>query len=164
MADIAGSAGVARGLIHHYIGSKRDVYLECVRFLVTVPPVDDVNLPTGTHDERVAGAVHWLVGVIEAHGRAWVRIASGTGVDPEVSEILDRADELAAERVLASVGFDGTRKERELTVSVIRAYGGFVKAAGHEWLIRGSLTRDDVERLLVAALSTCLVTARDLRR
>src|SRR5690606_33424180 len=37
MADLAEAAGVARGLLHHYFGSKRDLYLAIVRDTVRVP-------------------------------------------------------------------------------------------------------------------------------
>ena len=35
--DIADAAGVARGLLHHYFGSKRDLYLEVAREMLRVP-------------------------------------------------------------------------------------------------------------------------------
>ncbi|KJV01926.1 MULTISPECIES: TetR/AcrR family transcriptional regulator [Nocardiaceae] len=162
MADVAAAAGVARGLIHHYIGSKRDLYLECVRFLVTVPPIEDVHLPTGSVEERARGSVHWLVGVIEAHGTAWVSVASGSGVDQQVAQILDEADDLAAERVLDATAFETHRGDRRIATSAVRAFGGMVKAAGREWLVRGTLTRDQVETLLTDVLVTVLSTARSL--
>ena len=31
ISDIADAAGVAKGLLHHYFGSKRDLYLQVVR-------------------------------------------------------------------------------------------------------------------------------------
>ena len=162
MADVAESAGVARGLIHHYIGGKRDLYLESVRFLVTVPPIEAVNLPAGSLEERARGSVHWLVGVIETHGTAWVSMASGSGVDEQVAQILDEADDLAAERVLDATAFEGGHGDRILTTSAVRAFGGMVKAAGREWLVRGTLTRDQVEKLLTDVLITVLATAQSL--
>ena len=36
-SDIAREAGVARGLLHHYFGTKRELYLEVVRALVLMP-------------------------------------------------------------------------------------------------------------------------------
>src|SRR5438045_5535462 len=35
--DIAREAGVARGLLHHYFGTKRELYLEVVRSLMRMP-------------------------------------------------------------------------------------------------------------------------------
>src|SRR3984893_9951805 len=35
--EIAREAGIARGLLHHYFGTKRELYLEVVRTLVRMP-------------------------------------------------------------------------------------------------------------------------------
>ena len=47
-AELAQRAGVARGLINHYFGNKRDLYLAVVRRMVTLPKPDNMVLPTGT--------------------------------------------------------------------------------------------------------------------
>src|SRR5947209_20620808 len=36
-SEIAREAGVARGLLHHYFGTKRELYLEVVRNLMRMP-------------------------------------------------------------------------------------------------------------------------------
>ena len=51
---VAQEAGVVRGLIHHYFGTRRDLYLEVVRTMMMVPPLEEVQLPTGTPRERNA--------------------------------------------------------------------------------------------------------------
>ena len=53
MAEIAREAGVARGLLNHYFGTKRDLYVEVVRALMIVPEIDRVHLPNGTLRHRV---------------------------------------------------------------------------------------------------------------
>src|SRR6478672_10548449 len=44
VGEIAEAAGVTRGLLHHYFGTKRELYLEVVREMVRLPelplPVD----------------------------------------------------------------------------------------------------------------------------
>src|SRR5947209_14590283 len=35
--EIAAEAGVARGLLHHYFGTKRDLYVEVVRSVMRMP-------------------------------------------------------------------------------------------------------------------------------
>ncbi|WP_306303538.1 hypothetical protein [Rhodococcus sp. BS-15] len=127
-----------------------------------MPPIEDVHLPTGSLEERARGSVHWLVGVIETHGAAWVSVASGSGVDEQVARILDEADDLAAERVLDATAFEGRGGDRRVATSAVRAFGGMVKAAGREWLVRGTLTREQVEILLTDVLVTVLDTARAL--
>ncbi|MBN9618575.1 MAG: helix-turn-helix transcriptional regulator, partial [Actinobacteria bacterium] len=39
--EIAREAGVARGLLNHYFGTKRDLYLEVVRRMVLLPELPD---------------------------------------------------------------------------------------------------------------------------
>ncbi len=156
--ELAAAAGVTRGLLHHYFGTKRGLYLEVVRTMMFVPPIDEVHLPTGSTRERVDAAIEWMVKVIEAHGRTWVAVAGaeGVGSDPEVQRILDEADDLAAERLLDAVGFAGSDDRRAKAFASIRAFGGMVKASGRELVDRGSLSRDEVGALLGAVLLALL--------
>ncbi|WP_255450152.1 TetR/AcrR family transcriptional regulator [Skermania sp. ID1734] len=144
--DLAREAGVARGLINHYFGTKRDLYLAVVRQMTTIPP-RSLTIPDGSVRERAAHSVRWLLDVIERHGKTWVAVmgAEGVGDDPEVQAILDDADTAAAEHVLDLLG---TPAPRPAALAAVRAYGGMVKAAGREWIRRGSLTREQAEQLL----------------
>ncbi len=157
-AELAQRAGVARGLINHYFGNKRDLYLAVVRRMVTLPKLDDMIVPTGTARERVDASVHWLLDTIAEHGSTWVKVTSheGVGDDPEVQQILDAADDAAAERLLLMVGLADSAHGAELR-AMVRAYGGLVKVAGREWITRGTLTREQVHELLCDMLLT-LVT------
>ncbi|MBF6331290.1 TetR/AcrR family transcriptional regulator [Nocardia transvalensis] len=157
-AELAQRAGVARGLINHYFGNKRDLYLAVVRRMVTLPRPDHMVVPTGTTRERVDASVSWLLNTIGEHGSTWVKVTGheGIGDDPEVQRILDEADDAAADRLLQMVGLSGSKHSAELR-ALVRAYGGLVKAAGREWITRGSLTRDQVHHLLADMLLT-LVT------
>ncbi|RDI55600.1 TetR/AcrR family transcriptional regulator [Nocardia mexicana] len=157
-AELAQQAGVARGLINHYFGNKRDLYLAVVRRMVTLPRADHMVVPTGTDRERVDASVAWLLDTIGEHGSTWVKVTGheGIGDDPEVQRILDEADDAAAERLLQMVGLAGSRRSAELR-ALVRAYGGLVKAAGREWITRESLTREQVHELLADMLLT-LVT------
>ncbi|MFI6952887.1 TetR/AcrR family transcriptional regulator [Nocardia sp. NPDC050408] len=157
-AELAQRAGVARGLINHYFGNKRDLYLAVVRRMVTLPRLDDMVAPTGTDRERVEASVHWLLDVISEHGSTWVKVTSheGVGDDPEVQQILDQADDAAAERMLLMVGRAESAHSAQLR-AMVRAFGGLVKVAGREWITRGTLTRGQVHVLLADMLMT-LVT------
>ncbi|MFI7664973.1 TetR/AcrR family transcriptional regulator [Nocardia sp. NPDC049526] len=157
-AELAQRAGVARGLINHYFGNKRDLYLAVVRRMVTLPRLDDMVAPTGTDRERVDASVHWLLDVISEHGSTWVKVTSheGVGDDPEVQQILDQADDAAAERMLLMVGRAESAHSTQLR-AMVRAFGGLVKVAGREWITRGALTREQVHALLSDMLMT-LVT------
>lgn len=156
--ELAEAAGVTRGLLHHYFGTKRGLYLEVVRTMMFVPPIEEVHLPTGSTRQRVDAVIEWLLTVVETHGRTWVAIAGaeGVGLDPEVQQILDEADDLAAERVLETVGFGGTPEQRRVAFASIRAFGGMAKAAGRELVDRRALDRAEVHALLSALLVALL--------
>lgn len=156
--DVAKEAGVARGLINHYFGAKRGLYLEVVRRMVIVPAAEVPQVPNGSLRERVEFSVDWLLEAISAHGKTWVAVigAEGVGDDPEVERILAEADERAAEYVVAAVGLDGITSHGKELRAMIRAYGGMVKAAGREWITRGNLTREQVHLLLSSQLISLL--------
>lgn len=153
MAAVAEDAGVARGLVHHYFGTKRELYLEVVRAVMFVPERDEVTLPVGSLRERIEGSVDWLMIILSAHGRTWLTIGvEGAAGDPEVRAILDEADHKAAERVLDAIGAEVPAEDRATLLAEIRAFGGLVKAAVREWVDREALTQDQVRQMLCAAL------------
>ncbi|GAB2656339.1 TetR/AcrR family transcriptional regulator [Nocardia goodfellowii] len=157
-AELAQRAGVARGLINHYFGNKRDLYLAVVRRMVTLPRPEVLTPPTGTTRQRVDASVQWLLDTISEHGSTWVKVTSleGVGHDPEVQQILDEADDAAAERMLIMVGLADSAHSAQLQ-ALVRAYGGLVKVAGREWIVRGTLDRGQVHHMLTDMLMT-LVT------
>jgi AcrR family transcriptional regulator len=144
--ELARHAGVARGLINHYFGTKRDLYLEVVRRLVTIPRFAVEQLPDGPLEARVAAAIDWFLDAVARHGRAWV--AATGGWDPDVERILADADEIATDRMLEATGLPADAELR----AMMRSYGGMVKSACREWLVRGELSREQVRLLLTTAL------------
>lgn len=151
--DIASSAGVARGLINHYFGTKRDLYLEVVRVMVTIPPVVLDRLPAGTPAQRADASVTWFLDVVARHGRSWLA-AMGAGNDPEVERIRAEADDATADLMLRAFGLDSVRGGRDELRAMLRAWTGLAKAATQEWLGPGTLSRQDVHLLLTHSLRT----------
>jgi AcrR family transcriptional regulator len=166
--ELAHRAGVARGLINHYFGTKRDLYLEVVRRMVTIPQVAVDRLPDGPLEERVRVSVSWFLDSVARHSRTWLAAlgVEGVGRDPEVEKILAEADEAAADRVLEAAGLAEVVAHREELRAMIRAYGGMVKAAAREWLVREALDREQVQHLLTTTLLSLIndVAPRVTRR
>jgi AcrR family transcriptional regulator len=157
---VAQEAGVARALVNHYFGTKRELYLEVVRAVMFVPALDEVTLPEGSLRDRIEASVDWLVTILSAHGRTWLTIGvEGAAGDPEVRAILDEADHKAAERVLDAVGSAVPDDARLTTLAAIRAFGGMVKAAVREWVDHEALTQDQVHRVLTATLIAIVESA-----
>jgi AcrR family transcriptional regulator len=150
--DIAREAGVARGLLHHYFGTKRDLYLEVIRTMMRVPsnpvplqsPGRDLEVVIGESVDR------WLR-TIERNRGTWLAVIGGGGLgrDPEAEAILEEARERAADRLIESLqSYEVEQAPLELRAA-IRAYSGFAEAASIQWLERGRLTRGQTQALLI---------------
>jgi AcrR family transcriptional regulator len=152
--DIAREAGVARGLINHYFGTKKDLYLEVIRVMVTIPEVAVERLPAGDLRTRVDASVGWFLDVVSRHSTSWLAAVSagGVGRDADVERVLADAEEVAADSVLVAVGLAEVTEHREELRGMVRAYGGLAKATAREWLERGALTRQQVHLLLATTL------------
>ena len=148
--DIAEAAGVARGLLNHYFGTKRDLYVEVVRRMVRVPELVP-EIVTGSLASRVDLGVRWYLDVAEAQGQTFLALtgAEGPATDPEVEQILTEADDVAARQVLIVLGLDADDPRQR---AVIKAYGALASRAVKEWRRHATLTRDDVHLLLTTAL------------
>lgn len=148
---IAHEAGVARGLLNHYFGDKRTLYLEVVRRASLLPTLEDVPLPSGSLTARVDAAVHWFLGSITPERATYltVRAAEGVGEDAEVRAILDEAHDLAAGRVLEMVGGDPADPAAR---AVVRSFGELARGAIREWSREEALSREQAHLLLREAL------------
>jgi AcrR family transcriptional regulator len=151
---IAEAAGTARGLINHYFGTKRDLYLEVVRGALTVPPGAFDSVPDGTLEERVQAVVSWFLAMLDRHGATWLVAVGADGMarDPEMAAIIRKADDDSADRLLELIGLDVEEGSREQLRALIRAYGGMVRAGGKEWLETRSLRYDQIHALLTESL------------
>jgi AcrR family transcriptional regulator len=150
--DIAAEAGVARGLLHHYFGTKRDLYLEVVRELMRMPsnPVPLQAPGRGLEHVIEESVDRWLT-MLERNRGTWLA-ANGTrglgGGDPELEAILEDAREEAADRLIEALQtYEAQTAPPELRAA-IRAYSGFAEAASIEWLARERLTREQTRELL----------------
>lgn len=154
--DIAQAAGVARGLINHYFGTKKGLFLEAVRVLVTIPAVAVEQLPEGDLATRVDASVTWFLDVVSRHKTSWLAAVDGGGVgrDPEIEKVLAEADEVAADSILIAVGLDDVAVHRDELRAMVRAYCGLAKATAREWLERDALNRAQVHNLLATTLIT----------
>jgi AcrR family transcriptional regulator len=151
--DIADAAGVARGLLHHYFGSKRDLYLEVAREILRVPTLPLLAAGDAGGEDVWASSVDGWLDLMEANRETWLTAlrAGETGDDPQLRKILDEASELVVERVLEALGLDGDDVPIALR-AVVRSYGGLAQEATREWLERGRLDRAQVRILLVGVM------------
>src|SRR6478752_3376093 len=105
ISDIAGDAGIARGLLHHYFGSKRELYLEVVRSAARAPLVAEPPEALGT-SQAWTTVVDSFLEAIERNPAQWLNAvnAGGPEHDDELAAILDEAREILADQTLVAVG------------------------------------------------------------
>jgi AcrR family transcriptional regulator len=150
--DIAAEAGVARGLLHHYFGTKRDLYLEVVRELMRMPsnPVP-LQAPGRGIDLVIDESVDRWLTMLERNRGTWLAANAARGLggaDPELEAILEEAREEAADRLIEALQTYEAETAPPSLRAAIRAYSGFAEAASVEWLARERLTREQVQILL----------------
>jgi AcrR family transcriptional regulator len=137
VTDIAEAAGVAKGLLHHYFGSKRELYLEVVREVATIP------------DDGWKEGVEGFLALIARDPELW--LASVAVGDDEVASILDDGKEVLADQTIRALHLEDQRDDPVLR-ALVRGYGGFVQELTVEWLGRKRLTEEQVRDAMVAAL------------
>ncbi len=151
--DVARAAGVARGLVNHYFGTKKDLYLEVIRVMLTVPSSAVAQLPAGDLPTRVDAIVTWFLDVVSHHSTSWLAAitAGGMAGDADVDRVIAEAVDVAADSVLVAVGHAG---RGDALHAMARSYVGLAISTAREWLQRGVLSRAQVHRLLTATLLT----------
>ena len=151
-AEIARAAGVARGLIHHYFGTKRELYLEAVHSMVSMPLQPVPTEVDGRDPEQLLGegVDRWLE-MLSRNRETWIaaRGAQGFGRDADVEAILEDAREGAVDQVIAALrpGEDPAAAPAALR-AVARAYAGLAESTSLEWLQHGRLSRAQARALL----------------
>jgi AcrR family transcriptional regulator len=148
MGHVAVAAEVTRGLVHHYFGSKRELYLDVVRELLSEAPTFAPAEPTDSVEDMVRRNAHALLDYLAANRGMLLAIApSGDlGRDPEVAALADAARETAVDQVIVNhLGSLPGPPEARL---VIRAFMGLVETASREWLFHERATRAQVEALV----------------
>jgi AcrR family transcriptional regulator len=151
--DVAAGAGVARGLVNHYFGTKKELYLEVVRVMLTVPEVALTRLPAADPATRTDAIVSWFLDVVSRHSTSWLGAitAGGMAGDADVDRVIAEAVDIAADRVLAAVDLPVRGGAAH---AMARSYVGLATSTAREWLQRGELTRAQVHKLLTATLLT----------
>lgn len=155
MEDVAGAAGVTRGLLHHYFGTKRDLYLELMRDMLRAVPVPVPDFVQGvTPEQRLADSVDGWLDAISENRTTWLAMLGGAGLgrDPEAERILDRARDRSVDSIIGVLGLGPAAEAPSALRGVLRSYAAFAEAATREWLAHDRFTREQMRVLLTSTL------------
>jgi AcrR family transcriptional regulator len=155
--DIANSAGVTRGLVHHYFGGRKEVYIALLEQL-GAQREEQLRPPVGRSARaRVAENVSRWLDWTEANRTIWLAtMAPGEDIaDPDVRHVvaglLHRAVALLT-TYHADIAEDSPRLRHAL-----ECWTGLNRAATRRWL-RGEATREATHELLASTLEHVLRT------
>lgn len=145
--DIAREAGMSKGLLYHYFGSKRGFYVAVVKHAAAelVQHIEpDRSLDP---EERAFAGVKAYLTFVEARAGAYLALMrSGVGADPQVIDTLESTRNGIVRRILED-GL-GMKAPRPVFQTAVRGWVGFVEAAALEWLAHGHVERDVLARFL----------------
>jgi AcrR family transcriptional regulator len=155
--DIAKAAGVTRGLVHHYFGGRKEVYLALVERVARVRE-EELRPPVGTTArDRVADTMSRWLDWTQANRTIWLAtMAPSEDVgDDEVRVVVARLVSRAVALVAhyhADLAEDSPRLRYAL-----ECWTGLNRTAVRRWL-RGDATRQDTHELLTLTLEHVLRT------
>ncbi len=159
--DIAARAGISKGLLYHYFGSKRDFYVAVVhagiaelREVIAVPP----------GPERTLRSLDAYLAYVEEHAAGYLQLmGAGVGADPEVAAIVDALRRELAGRVLEGLRQAGATWPAAvpppLLRHAVRGWVGTVEGASLDWVAHRDVPRAQVCAFLGLALTGVLRAA-----
>jgi AcrR family transcriptional regulator len=155
--DIASSAGVTRGLVHHYFGGRKQVYIALLERL-GAEREEQLPPPAGRSARaRVADSVSRWLDWTEQNRTIWLAtLGRGEDIaDPDVrrvvAKLVRRAVALVAARH-ADIADDSPRLRYAL-----ECWTGLNRSATRRWL-QGQATREATHELLASTLEHVLRT------
>jgi AcrR family transcriptional regulator len=149
-SELADAAGVARGLINHYFGDKRELFLEVMRESVMMPAQPLPGLEDKSLEERARLTMDWILDAATTYGQAWVAASGAANLhgSSDIQAIVDAADDRAARLVLDALGLPDDAHLR----ARLRPLAALTKSVCREWLQRGTFTRAEALDLLTSAV------------
>ncbi|MFO0746815.1 MAG: helix-turn-helix domain-containing protein [Myxococcota bacterium] len=155
--EIAAEAGIAKGLLYHYFGSKRGLYLEVVRaaaaeLLAALEPDSQLSGP-----DNVRRGILAYFGFVEARAGAYLALMrGGLHSDPDVAAVLDGVRQAIVDRIAAGIGMASLPPAFRVAA---RSWIGAAEAAALDWLDHRDLSASALADLLGAGLFGQLVAA-----
>jgi AcrR family transcriptional regulator len=155
--DIATSAGITRGLVHHYFGGRKDVYVALLERVGTVRE-EQLPRPVGRSARaRVENSVSRWLDWTEDNRRIYLgTIAPGEDIaDPDVRRVV--ADLVRRAVVLVAAFHSEIAEDSPRLRYALECWTGLNRAATRRWL-RGEATREATQELLASTLEHVLRT------
>jgi AcrR family transcriptional regulator len=155
--DIASSAGVTRGLVHHYFGGRKEVYIALLERLAAVRE-EELPLPVGRSARaRVADSMSRWLDWTEQNRTIWLAtLGRGEDIaDPDIRNVVTDLRRRAVALLIAhhaEIAEDSPRLRYAL-----ECWTGLNRSATRRWL-QGEATREQTQELIASTLEHVLRT------
>lgn len=154
---VARAAGVTPGLLHHYFGGKRGLFVTLVERLgpqIVAAIAVDSTRPARTRTRSFASA--WL-DWIDVNRQMWLASAGldEHPADPELQAVVDAIRERVIDQLIAD--YPATLCDAPLVRVMLRSLLAYNRVVVRSWLDE-ELSRSDAERLLADSFHMLITT------
>jgi AcrR family transcriptional regulator len=158
MDDVAAEAGVVKGLLYYYFGSKRGFYVAAVRAAANELrgqwDADEADLEPL---DRLRRGLEAYLRHARDHAEGYrTTLAGGVGSDPEVRAILAEEHSLVIDRVVTALGLPAAPPALRVA---LQGWLSFVEGSTLNWLDERDLGEPELRDLLLGALAGTLAAA-----
>jgi AcrR family transcriptional regulator len=157
MDEIAAEAGVVKGVLYYYFGSKRGYYVAAVS-AAAAELRGQWDVAGGASPlERVRAGLGAYIAYAGEHAAGYrTLMAGGVGSDPEVRAILQAERDLVIARVVEGLGL---RKTPAALRVGLEGWMSAMEGATLAWLDKRDLKPDQLRELLLGMLGGALAAA-----
>ena len=157
--ELAARAGVAKGLLYYYFGSKRGYYVAVVEAAAAELRERTATDPADPPAVRLAAALDAHLRYIEEHADGYrALITGGVGTDPQVRAIVDA--ERSRHLALVAGALIGGGEQPPALRAALEGWMSFLEGVSLDWLARKDLERAQVRDLIVHGLAGAIAAAR----
>jgi AcrR family transcriptional regulator len=157
---VAEAAGISKGLLYHYFGSKREFYVETVRaasrrlLILTMP--DPALEPLA----RLRAGIDAHLRYVRDHAAVYSAVfRNGVAIAAEVETIVEEHRKVVLGYFLEGLG---VKKARPLLRTALRSWLAMVEGASLDWITEPSVPSEELRELLVAAYLALVAKAGGL--
>lgn len=153
--EIADAAAVAHGLVFHYFGSKRGLYLEALRDVARQLADVHAVADAGAADARIRAMLKRHMDFMRRHRKLALHLfRGGLGTDPEAWQIIDEARNRATAWIATELGLEPGHRALRL---MLRSLAGAIDEATVHWLAhRRTAALDTLVEALLEMLAAAL--------
>ncbi len=156
--EIAERAGISKGLLYHYFGSKRGFYVATIQEAARALLAATLEDPALSPPDRARRSLETYLDFVSENAPAFkALLGSGIGTDAEVASVVDGVRNEFLRRFVTNLGLaEAPRPVFELAA---RSWIGLVEAASLAWIDRGGVDRGTLTAFLLETLTQVLMIA-----